>query len=119
MAAGIKDNFLNHCIGSLSDIALFLRSVQLPIKRFNPSNQHIYIHCSLLQDRPDSFDPLVYLVQLFVQSMFVSLENNNNLMLLAAKIYIHAPRYNDYYRVNYKSKKAFDRGADYPESVHA
>ena len=27
-----------------------VRSVQLPIKHFHPSNPHIYIHCSLLQD---------------------------------------------------------------------
>ena len=53
-------HFLNHCIGSMSDITLYLRSVQLPIKHFHPSNQHIYIHCSLLQDGPDSFDHLIY-----------------------------------------------------------
>ena len=41
-------NFLNNRIGSLSDITLFLRSVQLPIKHFHPSNQHICIPCSLL-----------------------------------------------------------------------
>ena len=51
--------FLNHCTGSLSNIALFLRSVQFPNKHFHPSNQHIYIHCSLLQDRPDSFNHLI------------------------------------------------------------
>ena len=44
-----QHHFLNHCIGSLSDIALFLRSVQLPIKHFHPGNQHIYIYCSRLQ----------------------------------------------------------------------
>ena len=49
-------HFLNHCIGSLSDIVLVVRSVQLLSKQFHPSNQHIYIHCSLLQDSPDSFD---------------------------------------------------------------
>ena len=37
-------HFLNHCSGCLSDIALSLRSVQLSIKHFHPSNQHIYIH---------------------------------------------------------------------------
>ena len=42
-------NFLNSGFGSLSDIALFLRSVQLPIKHFHQSNQLIYIPCSLLQ----------------------------------------------------------------------
>ena len=42
-------NFLNSGFGSFSDIALFLRSVQLPIKHFHPSNQHICITCSLLQ----------------------------------------------------------------------
>ena len=36
----------------LSNIALFFRSAQLPIKHFYQSNQHIYIHCSLLQDNP-------------------------------------------------------------------
>ena len=41
-------NFLNNRFGSLSDIALFLRSVQLLIKHFHPSNQHICIPCSLL-----------------------------------------------------------------------
>ena len=34
----------------LSDITLFSRSAQLLIKHFHPSNQHIYIHRSLLQD---------------------------------------------------------------------
>ena len=52
----------NHCIGSLSDIALFSTSVQLPVKHFHPSNQHIYIHCSLLQD---SFDHLILINFLF------------------------------------------------------
>ena len=60
-----KYHFLHHCIGSLSDIALFLRSVQLLIKHFHPSNQHIYIHCSLLQDSPDSFDHLIPVYILF------------------------------------------------------
>ena len=58
-------SYLNHCIGSLSDIALFLRSVQLPIKHFHPSKKHIYIHCSLLQDSPDSFDHLILIYFLF------------------------------------------------------
>ena len=47
---------LNHCIGSLSDIALFVRYVHLPIKHFHPRNHHSYIHCSLLLDSPDGFD---------------------------------------------------------------
>ena len=54
-------HFLNHCIGSLSDIALFLTFVQLPIKHFHPNNQHTYIHRSLLQDSPGSFDHLIHL----------------------------------------------------------
>ena len=58
-------HFSNHCIGSLSDIALFLRSAQLPIKYFHPSNQHVYIQCSLLQDIPDSFDHIVLIYFLF------------------------------------------------------
>ena len=52
-------HFLNHCIGSLSEIALFLRSAQFPIKHFHPSKLHIHIYCSLLQNSPDSFDHLV------------------------------------------------------------
>ena len=56
---------LNHCIGSLSDIALFLRSVQLPTKHFYPSNLRIYIHCSLLQDSPSSFNHLILIYFLF------------------------------------------------------
>ena len=55
-----------YCIGSLSNIALFLRSVQLPIKYFHPSNQHIFIHCSLLQDSPDSFDHLILIYFMFL-----------------------------------------------------
>ena len=39
-------------------IALFLRSLQLPIKPFQPNNLHIYIQCSLQQDSPDSFGRL-------------------------------------------------------------
>ena len=58
-------HFLNHYIGSLPDIALFFRSVQLPINEFHPSNQHIYIHCALLQDSPDSFDILILIYFLF------------------------------------------------------
>ena len=58
-------NFSNHCIGSLCDIALFLRTVQLPIKPFQPNNLHIYIQCSLQQDSPDSFGRLVLVYFLF------------------------------------------------------
>ena len=29
------------------------------VKSFHQSNQHIYMHCSLLQDSPDSFDHLI------------------------------------------------------------
>ena len=58
-------HFINHCFGSLYNIALFLISPQLPIKHFHPSNQHIYIHCSLLQDSPDSFDHLILIYFLF------------------------------------------------------
>ena len=58
-------HFLNHCIGSPFDITLFLRSVQLPTKHFHPSNKHIYIHCSLLHDSPDSFDHLILIYFLF------------------------------------------------------
>ena len=52
-------HFLNHCIGSLSDVALFLRFAQLPITHFHLSSQHIYIHCVFLQDSLDSFDHLI------------------------------------------------------------
>ena len=43
-------HFFNQCIG-------FSRSA--PLKHFHPSNQHIYIKCSHLQDSPGSFDHLV------------------------------------------------------------
>ena len=55
----------NHCIGSVCDIALFLRFVQLPIKPFQSNNLHIYIRCSLQQDSPDSFCRLVLISFLF------------------------------------------------------
>ena len=58
-------HFLDHCIGSLSDIALLLRYAQLSIKHFHPSNQQINIQCSLLQDSPDSFDHLILTYVLF------------------------------------------------------
>ena len=44
---------------------IFLRSVQLPIKPFQPNNLHIYIQCSLQQDSPDSFGRLVLIYFLF------------------------------------------------------
>ena len=58
-------HFLNHCIGSLSDIALLLRSVQLPIKHFHQSYQRINFHCSHLQDSPYSFDHLIVIYLVF------------------------------------------------------
>ena len=39
--------------------------IQLSIMHFHPSNQHIYIHCSLLQDSPDIFDHLILIYFLF------------------------------------------------------
>ena len=53
-----------YCTCSLSDIALFLISVQLPIKHFHPSNQHIYIHCLLLQPSQCS-DHLILIYLMF------------------------------------------------------
>ena len=49
---------LTQCLKSLHwhPIAILLRVVQLPIKHFHRSNQHIYIHFSLLQD---IFDHLI------------------------------------------------------------
>ena len=38
---------------------------QLPIKHFHPSNQHIYIRFSLLQDSLDCFDHLTLIYLLF------------------------------------------------------
>ena len=49
----------NHCIGSLSDIALFLRSAQIPTKHSHPSNQHICNHRSLLIDSLDRYCHLI------------------------------------------------------------
>ena len=39
--------------------------VELFLKIFHPSNQHIYIHCSLLQDSPGNFDHLILIYFLF------------------------------------------------------
>ena len=50
---------------NVSNIALFLRSVQLPTKPFQPNNLYIYIQCSLQQDSPDSFGRLVLIYFLF------------------------------------------------------
>ena len=44
---------------------ILLRSVQLRIKYFHPSNQHIYIHCSLQQNSPRSFDNLIIIYFFF------------------------------------------------------
>ena len=50
---------------SLPDIALFLRSAQLPSKHFRLSNQYIYINCSLLQNSLDNFDHIISIYFLF------------------------------------------------------
>ena len=45
----------------------FLRSVQLPVKPFQPNKLHIYIQCSLQQDSPDTFGRLVLFYFLFAE----------------------------------------------------
>ena len=51
--------------GSLSDIALFFKSVQLPLRHFHPTYHYFYTHCTLIQDSPDSIDHLILIYFLF------------------------------------------------------
>ena len=42
--------FVNNCTGFLSDVTFCFRYVQLLMKHFHPSNQHIYSQSSHLQE---------------------------------------------------------------------